>query len=162
MCLSKALTGGIMPMAITSCTSNIYEAFYDDELAKGLFHGHTYSGNPLGCAVASAAIDLLTSKEIQENIKRITTSNLAFKTKIESHTAVAAVRTKGVILAVDLAIEMERYGNKRNEMFQWFWQRGLFLRPLGKTVYIVPPFTSSEQEMNFVYELLEEFLAQVV
>jgi adenosylmethionine-8-amino-7-oxononanoate aminotransferase len=162
MCLSKALTGGIMPMAITSCTSNIYEAFYDDELAKGLFHGHTYSGNPLGCAVASAAIDLLISEEIQENIKRITTSNLAFKTKIESHTAVAAVRTKGVILAMDLAIEMERYGNKRNEMFQWFWQRGLFLRPLGKTVYIVPPFTSSEQEMNFVYELLEEFLAQVV
>ncbi|MFT7427914.1 MAG: adenosylmethionine-8-amino-7-oxononanoate aminotransferase, partial [Nonlabens sp.] len=79
-----------------------------------------------------------------------------------SHTSVAAVRTKGVILAMDLAIEMERYGNKRNEMFQWFWQRGLFLRPLGKTVYIVPPFTSSEPEMNFVYELLEEFLAQVV
>jgi adenosylmethionine-8-amino-7-oxononanoate aminotransferase len=162
MCLSKALTGGIMPMAITSCTSDIYDAFYDDELAKGLFHGHTYSGNPLGCAVASAAIDLLTSKEIQENIKRITTSNLAFKTKIESHTAVAAVRTKGVILAVDLAIEMERYGNKRNEMFQWFWQRGLFLRPLGKTVYIVPPFTSSEQEMNFVYKLLREFLENIL
>jgi adenosylmethionine-8-amino-7-oxononanoate aminotransferase len=162
MCLSKALTGGIMPMAITSCTSDVYDAFYDDELAKGLFHGHTYSGNPLGCAVASAAIDLLTSEEIQENIKRITTSNLAFKTKIESHPSVAAVRTKGVILAIDLAIEMERYGNKRNEMFQWFWQRGLFLRPLGKTVYIVPPFTSSKEEMDFVYELLEEFLAQVV
>ncbi|MFT7386426.1 MAG: adenosylmethionine-8-amino-7-oxononanoate aminotransferase, partial [Nonlabens sp.] len=162
MCLSKALTGGIMPMAITSCTSDIYEAFYDDELAKGLFHGHTYSGSPLGCAVASAAIDLLISEEIQENIKRIITSNIAFKAKIESHTSVAAVRTKGVILAMDLAIEMERYGNKRNEIFQWFWQRGLFLRPLGKTVYIVPPFTSSEPEMNFVYELLEEFLAQVV
>jgi adenosylmethionine-8-amino-7-oxononanoate aminotransferase len=162
MCLSKALSGGIMPMAITSCTSDIYDAFYDDELAKGLFHGHTYSGNPLGCAAASAAIDLLISEEIQENIKRITRSNLAFQTKIEAHSSVSAVRTKGVILAMDLAIEMERYGNKRNEMFQWFWQRGLFLRPLGKTVYIVPPFTSSEQEMNFVYKLLEEFLGQVV
>ncbi|WP_292891300.1 adenosylmethionine--8-amino-7-oxononanoate transaminase [Nonlabens sp.] len=162
MCLSKALTGGIMPMAVTSCTSDIYDAFYDDELAKGLFHGHTYSGNPLGCAVASAAIDLLISEEIQENIKRITRSNLGFKIKIESHTGVAAVRAKGVILAIDLAVEMERYGNKRNEMFQWFWQRGLFLRPLGKTIYIVPPYTSSEQEMNFIYELLEEFIVQGV
>ncbi|WP_213524176.1 adenosylmethionine--8-amino-7-oxononanoate transaminase [Nonlabens sp.] len=162
MCLSKALTGGIMPMAVTSCTSDIYDAFYDDELAKGLFHGHTYSGNPLGCAVASAAIDLLISEEIQENIKRITRSNLGFKIKIESHIGVAAVRAKGVILAIDLAVEMERYGNKRNEMFQWFWQRGLFLRPLGKTIYIVPPYTSSEQEMNFIYELLEEFIVQGV
>ena len=162
MCLSKALTGGIMPMAVTSCTSDIYDAFYDDELAKGLFHGHTYSGNPLGCAVASAAIDLLISEEIQENIKRITRSNLGFKIKIESHTGVAAVRAKGVILAIDLAVEMERYGNKRNEMFQWFWQRGLFLRPLGKTIYIVPPYTSSEQEMKFIYELLEEFIVQGV
>jgi adenosylmethionine-8-amino-7-oxononanoate aminotransferase len=158
MCLSKALTGGIMPMAITSCTQNMYDAFYDNELSKGLFHGHTYSGNPLGCAVASAAIDLLTSDEIQNNIKRIIQSNLEFTARIESHHSVAAVRIKGVILAIDLAIEMERYGNKRNEMFQWFWQRGLFLRPLGKTVYIVPPFTSSPKEMDFVYELLLEFL----
>jgi adenosylmethionine-8-amino-7-oxononanoate aminotransferase len=162
MCLSKALTGGIMPMAITSCTQNMYDAFYDDELSKGLFHGHTYSGNPLGCAVASAAIDLLTSDEIQNNIKCIIQSNLEFKARIESHHSVAAVRIKGVILAIDLAIEMERYGNKRNEMFQWFWQRGLFLRPLGKTVYIVPPFTSSPEEMNFVYELLIEFLEGVI
>jgi adenosylmethionine-8-amino-7-oxononanoate aminotransferase len=72
------------------------------------------------------------------------------------------VRVKGVILAIDLAIEMERYGNKRNEMFQWFWQRGLFIRPLGRTVYIVPPFTSSREEMNFVYELLLEFLERAI
>lgn len=161
ICLSKALTGGIMPMAITACTQKIYDAFYDDELAKGLFHGHTYSGNPLGCIVASAAIDLLVSEEIQGNIKRITNTHLDFAAQIKGLEKVAAVRTRGIILAIDLAIEMERYGSKRNEMFQWFWQRGLFLRPLGKTVYIVPPFTSTSEEMSFVYGLLEEFLDQV-
>ncbi|WP_298951884.1 adenosylmethionine--8-amino-7-oxononanoate transaminase [uncultured Nonlabens sp.] len=161
ICLSKALTGGIMPMAITSCTQNIYDAFYDDNLAKGLFHGHTYSGNPLGCAVAAAAIDLLISEDIQAGAKNIEISNIEFKAKIESHYNVAAVRTKGVILAIDLAIEMERYGNKRNEIFHWFWQRGLFLRPLGKTIYIVPPFTTTAGELDFIYKLLEEFLDQI-
>jgi adenosylmethionine-8-amino-7-oxononanoate aminotransferase len=161
MCLSKALTGGIMPMAITSCSQQVYDAFYDDDLAKGLFHGHTYSGNPLGCAVAAAAIDLLTSNELQEQIKHISLSHKDFKSSIANHKAVTAVRTQGVILAIDLAIEMERYGSKRNEIFMWFWQRGLFLRPLGKTVYIVPPFTTSIEELHFVYDLLRDFLDQV-
>ncbi len=159
ICLSKALTGGIMPMAITSCTQKIFDAFYDDQLAKGLFHGHTYSGNPLGCAVASAAIDLLVSSEIQSNIQEISRLNKEFSIRILNHDRVADVRTIGVILAIDLDVEMERYGSKRNEMFQWFWQRGLFLRPLGKTVYIVPPFTSTVKEINHVHKTLEEFLS---
>lgn len=64
ICLSKALTGGIMPMAITSCTQEVYDAFYHDETSRGFFHGHTYSGSPLGCAVAAAGIDLLVSEHI--------------------------------------------------------------------------------------------------
>lgn len=158
MCLSKALTGGIMPMAITSCTQEVYEAFYDDELARGFFHGHTYSGNPLGCAVAAAGIDLLTSDPIKENIDYITKMNVEHVTVFQSHKAVENVRSCGVILAIDLAIEMERYGSKRNEIFKWFMDHGIFLRPLGKTVYIVPPFTTSPQELELVYKALLLFL----
>lgn len=160
ICLSKALTGGIMPMAITSCTQKIFDAFYDEQLAKGLFHGHTYSGNPLGCAVASAAIDLLTSSDIQKCIQEISNWNKDFANQIKNHHKVADVRSIGVILAIDLAIEMERYGNKRNEIFQWFWKQGMFLRPLGKTIYIVPPFTSTKEEMNDVYIILLKFLTE--
>ncbi|WP_397302116.1 adenosylmethionine--8-amino-7-oxononanoate transaminase [Nonlabens ulvanivorans] len=161
MCLSKALTGGIMPMAITTCTKKVYDAFYDDELARGFFHGHTYSGNPLGCAVAAAAIDLLTSDAIQENIQLITQSHKKHIKVYQSHNAVDSVRSCGVILAIDLAIEMERYGSKRNEIFQWFMNHGVFLRPLGKTIYIVPPFTTSPQELELLYKALLVFLDEM-
>ncbi|MGJ8683859.1 MAG: adenosylmethionine--8-amino-7-oxononanoate transaminase [Nonlabens sp.] len=161
MCLSKALTAGIMPMAITTCTQDVYDAFYDDELARGFFHGHTYSGNPLGCAVAAAGIDLLTSSAIQENIQYITKSHQQHIEVYQSHKAVAQVRSFGVILAIDLAIEMERYGSKRNEIFQWFMKNGIFLRPLGKTVYIVPPFTTTPQELELLYKALLVFLDEL-
>ncbi|PRP67643.1 adenosylmethionine--8-amino-7-oxononanoate transaminase [Nonlabens agnitus] len=158
ICLSKALTGGIMPMAITSCTQEVYDAFLSDETSRGFFHGHTYSGNPLGCAVAAASIDLLTSYEIQEGIARIKESHDAFKPTLEKHKLVAQVRHCGVILALDLDLEMQRYGNERNEIFQWFWNKGVFLRPLGKTIYLVPPFTTTWTELDFLYKTIMEFL----
>ncbi|EAS20546.1 adenosylmethionine-8-amino-7-oxononanoate aminotransferase [Flavobacteria bacterium BBFL7] len=161
MCLSKALTGGIMPMAITTCTQEVYDAFYDNELTRGFFHGHTYSGNPLGCAVAAAGIDLLTSSAIQKNIEFITQSHQEHIQVYDTHKAVAAVRSCGVILAIDLAIEMERYGSKRNEIFQWFMDHGIFLRPLGKTIYIVPPFTTTPQELELLYKALLVFLDEM-
>ncbi len=159
ICLSKALTGGIMPMAITSCTEEVYQAFYDDDLAKGLFHGHTYSGNPLGCAAATAAIDLLNSENVQGGIQKISRRNAVFAAKIAQHDRVAQVRHQGVILAMDVELEMSRYGNQRDQIFNWFWERGIFLRPLGNTIYIVPPFTTTDKELDRVYELLEEFVA---
>lgn len=158
MCMSKALTGGIMPMAITSCTKEVYNAFYNDELARGFFHGHTYSGNPLGCAVAAAGIDLLTSQPIQENIAFISKMHQEHLSLFQSHKAVSKVRSCGVIFALDLAIEMERYGSKRNEIFQWFMSNGIFLRPLGKTIYIVPPFTTSPAELELLFKAILTFL----
>jgi adenosylmethionine-8-amino-7-oxononanoate aminotransferase len=158
ICLSKALTGGIMPMAITSCTQEVYDAFYHDETSRGFFHGHTYSGNPLGCAVASAAIDLLVSEEIQDGMQLISRSHSQFAAVLRQHSLVSDVRHCGVILAFDLAVEMQRYGNERNEMFQWFWSKGVFLRPLGKTIYLVPPFTTTIEELQFLYRTMLEFL----
>ncbi|BAO54713.1 adenosylmethionine--8-amino-7-oxononanoate transaminase [Nonlabens marinus] len=158
ICLSKALTGGIMPMAITSCTQEVYDAFLHDENSRGFFHGHTYSGSPLGCAVAAAGIDLLVSENIQEGIKHISLSHAGFLDQLKQHPAVGDVRHCGVILAFDLAAEMQRYGNERNLIFQWFWKRGVFLRPLGKTIYLVPPFTTTAEELKFLYDTILEFL----
>lgn len=159
MCLSKALTGGIMPMAVTSTTQAVYDAFYDDDVAKGFFHGHTYSGNPLGCAVAAAAIDILLSAEITANLKHIEASNLAFAAYLNKNKKVTQVRTIGVILAFDLVNTMERYGSQRNAIFNWFWDHGIFLRPLGNTIYIVPPFTSTSEDLENCYKIITQFLA---
>ncbi|MBV1923567.1 MAG: adenosylmethionine--8-amino-7-oxononanoate transaminase [Flavobacteriaceae bacterium] len=158
ICLSKALTAGLLPMAITTCTQDIYDAFYSDELAKGLFHGHTYTANPLACRAAIAGIELLQTDEMQANIKRIETSHLSFASTIKDHPKVKNVRQLGVIFAFDLNIEMERYGNTRNQLFDFFMKRGVFLRPLGNTIYILPPYVISEEELNTIYKTIEASL----
>lgn len=154
MCLSKALTGGIMPMAVTSCAQHIYDAFYDDSVYKGFFHGHTYSGNPLGCTAASAAIDLLLSDEMQDQIKMITASHEIAVQELMQHQQFINVRSCGIILAVDLNIDMQRYGSQRDELFNRFMKKGIFLRPLGNTFYIVPPFTTTQNELQNLYNHL--------
>lgn len=155
ICLSKALTAGFVPMAITSCTQEVYQAFLSDEITKGFFHGHTYSANPIACSAALAGIELLRSKEIQENIQYIANEHLTFAQKIKQHPLVKRVRTLGVIFALDLDLEMARYGNLRNELYQFFMENGVCLRPLGKTIYILPPYTIEKSQLNKVFSTIE-------
>ena len=155
ICLSKALTAGLVPMAITSCTQEIYDAFLSNEMAKGFFHCHTYSGNPIACAAAIAAIELLQTEEIQNNIKRIIKSHEAFNERIKTHLKVKSTRQLGVVLAIDLNTKMERYGGLRDKLLKFFMDRGVFLRPLGNTIYIQPPYVITAEELNKVYTTIE-------
>ncbi|PWI30526.1 adenosylmethionine--8-amino-7-oxononanoate transaminase [Flavobacteriaceae bacterium LYZ1037] len=159
MCLSKALTAGLMPMAITSCSQDIYDAFYSDDMGKGLFHGHTYSANPLACAAALAGIELLLSEEIQNNMLRIKASHEAFDLRIKNHPKVKSTRQLGIIFALDLNTEMARYGNLRDMLFKFFMTQGVFLRPLGSTIYIQAPYVISNSQLEKVYQTIEEALS---
>ena len=158
ICLSKSLTAGLVPMGLTCCTKNIFEAFYDNQLSKGFFHGHTYSANPIACTAAFAGMELLLSKKIQENIIKITERHKAFGKKLKTYKLVKNIRQTGVIFAFDLDIRMERYGNLRNQLFNFFMKKGVFLRPLGNTIYILAPFTILKKELEQIYKTLEEVL----
>ncbi|WP_442264624.1 adenosylmethionine--8-amino-7-oxononanoate transaminase [Tenacibaculum sp. ZS6-P6] len=158
ICLSKALTGGLVPMAITSCTQKIYDAFLSNDIAKGYFHCHTYSANPIGCAAAIASIDLLTSEEIKENIQRISKSHIAFSEKIKTHAKVKSTRSIGVIFALDLDTNMERYGTLRDLLLSSFMKEGVFLRPLGNTIYIQVPYVITDKQLEKVYSTIEYVL----
>lgn len=158
MCLSKALTGGLLPMALTTCSQKIYDAFYSDDISKGLFHGHTYSANPLACTAALASIELLQSDAIQNNIKKIISAHKAFSNRIKTHAKVKSTRQLGVIFALDLNIKMERYGNLRDKLFKFFMENGVFLRPLGNTIYIQAPYVISKEQLQKVYSVIEEAL----
>lgn len=160
MCLSKSLTGGIVPMALTTCSNHVYNAFYDDDLSKGLFHGHTYSANPTACTAISASIDLLTSSEIQNDITRVNKKHLDFEKKIASHKSVKSTRVLGVIFALDMNIEMDRYGKVRYQIFDFFMNHGIFLRPLGNTIYILAPFVITNDELEKIYKTIEDCLNQ--
>ena len=160
ICLSKALTAGMMPMAITSCTQKVYNAFYSDKMSKGLFHAHTYTANPLACSAASAGIDLLQSEEIQAQRLKINNAHNNFITKIKGYNLIKNCRVKGVILAFELNIKMERYGSLRDKLFEYFKNKSVFLRPLGNTIYILPPYIITpgqlQQVYNSIFSLLEK------
>lgn len=160
ICLSKALTAGLMPMAVTTCTEAIFKAFYSDSIEKGFFHGHTYTANPLACTAALAGIKLLRSDKMQENIQRIIRSHKEFDQELKENPMVRNRRQIGVIYAFELAVTMERYGNLRDRLFRQFMDRGVFLRPLGNTLYILPPYVISHEQLQQVYSSILEVLGE--
>lgn len=161
MCLSKALTAGMFPLSITSCSQQVFEGFLSDETSKGFFHAHTFSAHPLGCAAALAGLELLHSEEIKANIKRIEKSHLEFAQRIEGHDKIDDIRTTGVILAIDLKADTHRYGALRDELYRFFLARGVLLRPLGNTIYLLPPYIISDSELKKMYRAIDELLASI-
>ena len=162
ICLSKALSAGLLPLAVTSCTQEVFDAFYSDEISKGLFHGHTYTANPLACVAALSGLELLQSEQIQSDIRRVIQSHKEFGLRIMEHPKVAAVRQCGIIFALDLNIKTERYGNLRNRLFNFFMEHGVFLRPLGNTIYILAPYIISDSQLSKIYDSIEGALDEVV
>lgn len=158
MCLSKALTAGMFPLSITSCSREVYDRFLSDAVSKGFFHAHTFSAHPIGCAAVLAGLDLLESPEILERRQYIKNAHEQFIAEVQDHPKVGNARSKGVILAIDLNIEMERYGNLRDKLYQFFMQRGVILRPLGNTVYVLPPFVITNAQLKKIYDAILEAL----
>lgn len=160
MCLSKALTGGTIPMAITTFTQEIFDGFYNDDTNKALFHGHTFTANPTGCAAALASIQLLQNDEIQDNIHRINQSHLAFQSKMKDHPKVKTTRVLGVIFALEITTEGAEsyYGSLRNKLYDFFIENGVILRPVGSIVYVLPPYVITESQLQKVYQTIEKAL----
>ena len=160
MCLSKALTGGTIPMAITTFTQEIFDGFYDDDTNKALFHGHTFTANPTGCAAALASIQLLQTVEMQLNIERIHQSHLKFESAIKNHPKVKTTRVLGVIFALEVTTENQEsyYGTLRNKLYDFFIENGIVLRPVGNIVYILPPYVISQNQLEKVYQTIEKAL----
>lgn len=160
MCLSKALTGGTIPMAITTFCQDIYDGFYDDDVNKALFHGHTFTANPTGCAAALASINLLQTNEMQNNIERVNASHLVFEQKIKNHPKVTTTRVLGVIFALEIKTDSAEsyYGTMRNKLYNFFIENGIILRPVGNIVYILPPYVITNQQLQKVYATIENVL----
>ena len=157
MCLSKALTGGTIPMSITTFTQKIFDGFYDDDINKALFHGHTFTANPTGCAAALASLSLLQSDEMQQNIVRINQCHLTFQNKIKNHPKIKTTRVLGVVFALEIKIEGKAsyYGGLRNKLYNYFIENGVVLRPVGNIVYVLPPYIISNEHLEKVYQTIE-------
>ncbi len=161
ICLSKGITGGFMPLAVTVCTEEIYQAFYDDEQSKAFFHGHSYTANPLSCAAALASMELLLSENCQQQIQYIYNSHLAFSNRVRRNKSVKEVRVTGTIIAIELNThESSSYFNTiRNSIYDFCLGKGVLLRPLGNVIYIMPPYCITYLELEIIYNTIEEVIA---
>jgi adenosylmethionine-8-amino-7-oxononanoate aminotransferase len=151
ICLSKGITGGYLPLSVVLTTDKVYQAFYDDSTLRGFLHSHSYTGNPLACSAALATLAIFDSDDIlQKNheksayiqAKMQTLSNLPVQ-----HIRTPGVQNTGMIFAFDVITKNAQFSK---QCYQAALQQGLLLRPIGNTVYLMPPYTISEPEIDFM------------
>jgi adenosylmethionine-8-amino-7-oxononanoate aminotransferase len=160
MCFSKGLTGGTMPLGITTCSTEIYNAFLSADKMKTLFHGHSFTANPLACTAALASIELLLKDEAQGNIQRISNRHCEFSLKIKNHRKVASVRQTGTIIAIEWKTEggTSYFSKLRDSLYDYFLDKGILMRPLGNVIYILPPYCISDEDLKEIYREIENAL----
>lgn len=157
ICLSKGITGGFLPLALTVTTANIHEAFLSHDIKKTLFHGHSYTANPIACKAAITSLKLLQDKPTHTSIQNIHQAHQkgipyleeTLKEKI-SHT-----RIQGTIAA----FEVNSHNENLNALLKAaFLKEGLLIRPIGSTVYLIPPYSTTAQELEKTYEKIQQIL----
>jgi adenosylmethionine---8-amino-7-oxononanoate aminotransferase len=159
LCLSKGLTGGTMAMGITVATKKIFDAFLSDDRQKTFFHGHSFTANPIACSAALASLDLLENKECREAIQRISDQHLLFAAKIKKYPGVKRLRNLGTVLAFEINSGEDGYlNNIALRITAQALQQGIYLRPLGNTIYIMPPYCITAAQLNKIYEFLIDLL----
>ncbi len=163
MCFSKGITGGTMAMGLTTCTQQIYDAFLSDDKLKTLFHGHSYTANPVSCAAALASMDLFLLPETTENIARIVRAHQAFAGKIKDHPKIKTIRQTGTILAMEWQTGegTSYFSSLRDDLYSYFLNAGIILRPLGNVLYILPPYCITDTQLNYIYSKIVDALEEV-
>lgn len=167
ICLSKGITGGAMAMGVTACTQQIFDAFLSDDRSKTFFHGHSYTANPISCAAALASMDLLQEKECMQQIGFISSQHEKFVSALKSNPvigeqsasrlAVKNIRQLGTIVAFEIDTGDNNYLNNIGPLIiKKSLEQGIYLRPLGNTVYLMPPYCISEEQLGRLYEFLEK------
>jgi adenosylmethionine-8-amino-7-oxononanoate aminotransferase len=159
-CLSKGITGGTMALGATSCTLQIFDAFLSDDKTKTLYHGHSYTANPVACSAAVASLDLYEEEECALNVQRIVRKHSTFLNKIKDHPGITYIRQTGTIIAMELRTKDDTsYLNSfRDMIYNFFIGKHIILRPLGNIIYILPPYCISDKDLDYVYSSIIEFL----
>ncbi|MEE4244886.1 MAG: adenosylmethionine--8-amino-7-oxononanoate transaminase [Kangiellaceae bacterium] len=155
MCVSKGITGGFLPLAAVLTTDQIYQAFYDDyHTLKGFLHSHSYTGNALACAAGNATLDIFLQQPVLEQNKKLIAKLAEIAERFKQHPNVGDVRQTGMILAMEMVKDKrtgaefdwrERRGIK---VYQYGLKNGAIMRPLANTVYLMPPYVVTEQQLE--------------
>ena len=157
MCLSKGITGGFLPMGATLATEELFASFRSEDRKRTLFHGHSYTANPIACAAARASLRLLDDASSARRAA-IEASHQAAAARFRSTRGITNVRVLGTILAADFVVPDSGYLSSIGLTFKrQALERGVLLRPLGDTVYLLPPFCTTPQDLARAYDIIAEF-----
>ncbi|NSL87756.1 adenosylmethionine--8-amino-7-oxononanoate transaminase [Chitinophaga solisilvae] len=160
ICLSKGLTGGSMALGVTTCTATIYDAFLSTDKLKTLFHGHSFTANPLACTMALASLDLFLHPDCAANRQRIHERHLRFLEELQQLPGIKNPRLLGTILAFEIiTTNADGYTNSlADHLHRFFREKRVMLRPLGNTLYILPPYCITDTQLDTVYGSIRELL----
>ncbi len=160
MALSKGLTGGFLPMGVTLAREALYAGFIGTDPSLTLFHGHSFTANPLGCAAALASLDLLeASPECYQGMEARLKPGLV---ALAAHPKVRRPRQLGCAAAFDLAVPEPGYLNRAGRRLQQLvQQQGVFLRPLGSVVYLFPPLSTTDEQLDQCFQAIAQALDQL-
>ncbi|WP_263261337.1 adenosylmethionine--8-amino-7-oxononanoate transaminase [Pseudomonas sp. RIT-PI-S] len=163
LCLSKALTGGYLPLAACLTTDEVYQAFYDDySTLRAFLHSHSYTGNPLACAAALATLDIFEEDQVIERNQSLARRMGEATAHLADHPHVAEVRQTGMVLAIEMvrdkaSREAYPWQERRGlQVFEHALERGALLRPLGSVVYFLPPYVVTPEQIDFLAQVATE------
>ena len=148
ICLSKGITGGYLPLSTVLTTDKVYAAFYDDNTAKGFLHSHSYTGNPLACSAALATLSIFETEDVIVKNKQIS-AYITDKMQVLTDLPIEHLRFQGMISAFDVETDNPSFSN---DCYRQALQHGLLIRPIGKTIYFMPPYVINETEVDFMVQ----------
>ena len=157
LCMAKGLTGGVIPLAVTAASDPIFQAHYSEDRAQMFFHSSSFTANPIACAAANANLAIWRDEPVQDRIDGIIASHRAFAEGLKRRSNVSGLRQCGTILAFEIDDGAGDYMSSLGpQLLAFFRDHKILLRPLGNTIYIMPPYCISPVELDAVYAVIEE------
>jgi adenosylmethionine---8-amino-7-oxononanoate aminotransferase len=161
-CYSKGLTGGSLPLAVTLCRADIFDAHYSPDRTKTFFHSSSYTANPIACAAACANLEIWRNEPVMERIAAIASAQTRGLDRFRDDRRFTSVRQIGTIAALDVATNDAGYlAGIGPRLYDDFLARGLLVRPLGNTIYIMPPYCSRSDDLDLVFNAISEIAKQI-
>jgi adenosylmethionine-8-amino-7-oxononanoate aminotransferase len=157
MCLAKGLTGGAIPLAVTLCKREIFDAHLSQDRARMFFHSSSYTANPIACAAAAANLDVWASEPVRQRIAALAACQAAQLEPFKADARFSNVRQIGTVTALDLCAGGAGYlSSVATKLYNFFASRGLLLRPLGNTIYVMPPYCAQAEGLAHVYAAIAD------
>lgn len=157
LCLSKGITGGSLPLAVTLATKPIFDAHYSTDRSRQFFHSSSYTANPIACAAAAANIAIWREEDVLASVGRLSRKLADHMAGLAAHPAFEKPRQVGAIAAIDMKVRDAGYlSDLAPKLRSFFLERGILLRPLGNTIYVMPPYCIDDDQLAHIFDAIEK------